>query len=318
MMHLSLLQENMTFEQFCTRYRTERDCIEMLIRIRWPDGYRCPICACAHAYQISTRRLPLFECRSCRYQASVISGTIFEGSRTSLSRWFQAIYLHANPSGISATRLSEIIGVTYKTAWLIGHKLRHAMQTANNQDKLTGNVQISFDRYGSLSGGPQFIPKFNHPMVIGASINRQSETEQIMIRQIYDEPVEYFSTRFNGDEAFANEHVDISKAQLTKFLPFHNKNRSTSTSKLAILLDNWLNDTFHGIGAKHLQAYIDQFCYRFNMLKKKLSSSLDLLRWCAITATITYKSLVLLKTRRQALPLNSNTRKNRFVSAAAV
>lgn len=317
-MLLSLLQENTTFEQFCVRYRSERDCIETLIRMRWPNGYRCPMCANSYAYRISTRRLPLFECRSCRYQASVISGTIFEGSRTSLNRWFQAVYLHANPSGISATRLSEIIGVTYKTAWLIGHKIRHAMQSANDQDKLTGNVQISFDRYGSLTGGPQFIPKFNHPMVIGAVINSQSETEQIMIRQIYEESVEYFSTRFHGDEAFADEHVDASKAQLTKFLPFHNKNRSTSTSQLANLLANWLNDTFHGIGAKHLQAYFDQFCYRFNILNKKVRPAFDLLRWCANTATITYKSLVQLKTRRHSLPPNSNTRKNRFIPAAAV
>nr|WP_052476248.1 transposase [Cohnella kolymensis] len=133
----------------CKYFDNEEICIRILYSSRWPTGFRCPRCDHAHAYTIRTRRLPLYECGSCRLQTSLIAGTIFEGSRTPLRLWFQAIFLHALPGGISAIRLASIIGTTYKTAWLICHKIRHAMTEADNHKKLTGLVHINWGQYGA-------------------------------------------------------------------------------------------------------------------------------------------------------------------------
>ncbi|MFC5700047.1 transposase [Cohnella faecalis] len=74
--------DHSTFESFCHQYSSEQACAEALFHARWPDGFRCPTCRHPHYYLTRTRRLPLYECRSCRVQTSVIAGTIMEGSST--------------------------------------------------------------------------------------------------------------------------------------------------------------------------------------------------------------------------------------------
>lgn len=114
------------------RFPTEASCVPVLFSYKWPHGFRCPNCRHPHAYVIRTRRLPLYECGSCRHQTSLTAGTIFEGSRTSLRKWIAAIWLVANPKeGINAVRLRSIIDVTYKTAWAMLHKIRTAISCAD-------------------------------------------------------------------------------------------------------------------------------------------------------------------------------------------
>lgn len=122
---------------------SEQDCMLALYKSKWPDGFRCPRCAHHEAYRIATRKLPLFECKNCRTQTSLIAGTIMEGTRTPLSSWFLAISLLAAPNGINAKQLARTISVTYKTAWLICHKIRHAMRCAEQKSLLTGVVRIA-------------------------------------------------------------------------------------------------------------------------------------------------------------------------------
>src|SRR5512134_1207818 len=80
-----------TLAEFRSRFVTEDDCRRYLGECRWPDGYRCPRCAHAEAYELSTREL--FQCRSCRHQVSVTAGTILHRTRVPLHLWFSAAYL---------------------------------------------------------------------------------------------------------------------------------------------------------------------------------------------------------------------------------
>ncbi|GIO10620.1 hypothetical protein J19TS2_01750 [Cohnella xylanilytica] len=272
------------FADFCRRFDTEQACADALFQARWPDGFRCPSCADSRYYRISTRRLPLYECAHCGLQTSIIAGTAMEGSSTSLTRWFQALFLLSQPSGISSLRLSKIIGVTYKTAWLISHKLRHAMQRADASESLTGTVRVQPFHYGSL-----FFLDSRQPLILGASVNEQNEPTHVKIKQPHPNHVdnEQRSVLRFGLDAFEKDHTDGQQVthhtRADKSLPVF--------KRLQWFVGAWLNDTFNGIGAKHLQAYLDEFAFRVNLKLRSVPAFDALLGWCASTPTIIYKEL---------------------------
>lgn len=118
----------MSLLTFLDRFPTEEACLAHLEGLRWPDGPVCPKCgAVGNAGRTGKPRY--WQCRACRQHFTVLHGTPLEGTHLPLRAWFAAVYLVAASSkGIAATRLAEQIGVTYKTAWYLGHRLRRMMQ----------------------------------------------------------------------------------------------------------------------------------------------------------------------------------------------
>ncbi|WP_373232266.1 transposase, partial [Cohnella sp.] len=104
-----MYRDHAAFKSFCCNSDNEDECIQALFEAKWPNGFRCPRCEHTLAYLISTRRLPLYECKSCHQQTSLTVGTIFEGSRTPLHLWFQALFLHTQTNSVNALQLSQII-----------------------------------------------------------------------------------------------------------------------------------------------------------------------------------------------------------------
>ena len=278
------MPEASDFDAFCRLFSTEQSCAKALFRLRWPEGFRCPQCGHSRFYLIRTRHLPLFECAACHRQTSVTAGTIMEGSRTPLVRWFQAIRLMAAPGGISSMKLSKILQVTYKTAWLMSHKIRYAMQKADQFRLLNGIVQISYAWYGY-----RLFRDARQPLLIGASLSSRPNLHYVKIKQPSPQHVDN-ERRFilhPGVEAFLQTHVKKeAKAVLLRYIDCPSDLKSISRNA-----SGWLNDTFCGIGAKHLQAYLDEFCFRLNAQLQSKSALDALLRQCAITGTITYKTL---------------------------
>ncbi|WP_414694734.1 transposase, partial [Paenibacillus sp.] len=84
------------------RDMSNQQIVEVFFRRRWPDGFRCPFCAFPEFYLISTRSLPLYECRRCRRQTSVTSGTIMHKTRTPLAKWAAAVEALSSSSGLNA------------------------------------------------------------------------------------------------------------------------------------------------------------------------------------------------------------------------
>ena len=101
---------------------------EYLESLRWPEAPVCPHCGSVGAYSISGGREGLYKCKSCRAQFTVTVGTVFEKSRVPLNKWLIAVYLMASSKkGISSKQLERTLGVTYKTAWFMTHRIREAM-----------------------------------------------------------------------------------------------------------------------------------------------------------------------------------------------
>src|SRR3954449_4774243 len=112
---------------FLAQFGTDEQCREYLFKARWPDGLRCVACGHDDAYALRTKSV--YECVACRKQHSLLAGTIFEQTKTGLSRWFLAIYLvTSSKRGISAMELKRQMGfASYGTAWTWLHKIRKAM-----------------------------------------------------------------------------------------------------------------------------------------------------------------------------------------------
>ncbi|MDG0793101.1 transposase [Cohnella ginsengisoli] len=283
-----MLEAPMTNDEFLAAFGTEQACISSLFDARWPGGFRCSACGSTRYYEISTRRLPLYECASCRLQTSLIVGTVMEGSRTSLTRWFHAIYLLSRTDGISALRLSGLLQVTYKTAWLMAHKIRNAMSEADASILLTGDVRIDRCYYGD----PTFDDA-RQPLLIGASFNDEGLPAVIKIKQPDPSHV-YQNKRFvkpEGVQAFHEAHTNCSS------LPEIHRYRKNhpALSLVARQLNAWLNLTFNGIGAKHLQGYLNEFTFRLNCAFRSASAFQSTVEWCANSPVVTYPQLTAFK-----------------------
>src|SRR3954466_14634965 len=135
---------------FLARFGTDEQCREYLFKARWPEGFRCAACGHDDAYTLKTKIV--YECVACRKQHSLLAGTIFEQTKTGLSRWFLAIYLvTSSKGGIAATELKRQLGLgSYGTAWSWLHKIRKAMVRPDRQP-LAGRVEAD----ETYVGGPR-------------------------------------------------------------------------------------------------------------------------------------------------------------------
>ena len=148
-------QAGLSMAEFLDRYGSEEQCEAALVAARWPDGFVCPACgSSAHRTFVREGRR-YWQCTPCRHQCSAISGTIFESTKLPLTRWFLAMQLLTqSKNNVSALELRRQLGVCYKTAWLLKHKLMEVMRQREQSRRLDGRVEID-DAYlgGERSGG---------------------------------------------------------------------------------------------------------------------------------------------------------------------
>src|SRR2546421_10588100 len=126
---------------------TEDECRDYLERMRWPNGAQCPKCGAPNPYKITRRSKTknqvrhLYRCRSCMRQYTATVGTIFEDSKIPLSKWFATIFLMCeSKKGISAHQIHREMGVAYRSAWFMCHRIREAMND-ENPEPLSGIVE---------------------------------------------------------------------------------------------------------------------------------------------------------------------------------
>ena len=167
-------QKGLSLLDFQRLYGTEELCVAALEQTRWPTGFCCPRCA-SHQYGIVYgRRLKRYQCRICRHQATVISGTILQATKLPLTVWFLAFYLIGQAkTGISSLELSRHLGVNYDTAWLLHNKIMKAMSEREDSYVLLGKIQID-DAYlgGERPGGKPGRGSENKvPIVAAISLN---------------------------------------------------------------------------------------------------------------------------------------------------
>lgn len=148
-------QAGLSMPEFFELYGTEDKCRQALAATRWPQGFVCPACGGAARTSFERAGLAYWQCGCCQRQTSLISGTIFEASKVPLARWFLAMQLLSqSKNNVSALELRRQLGVSYRSAWLMKHKILEAMRLSEADRRLDGRVEID-DAYlgGECPGG---------------------------------------------------------------------------------------------------------------------------------------------------------------------
>lgn len=169
-------QKGLSMLEFVAQYGTQAKCYRALYRARWPQGFRCPACANRSRSRFRRGQQIYYQCRACRHQATLMSGTVFEGTKLPLRTWFVAIYLlTSTKTNMSALELKRHLGVRYRTAWRLKHKVMQAMMKREEARQLAGFVQLD-DAYlgGERNGGKAGRGSENkQPFVIAVSTDEQ-------------------------------------------------------------------------------------------------------------------------------------------------
>ena len=150
-------QKGISRNEFLSLYGTEDQCFDALYQWRWPNGFMCPHCGHDRCCQLNSRKLQ--QCNRCHRQTSITAGTIFDSTKLPLTVWFQAIYLMTqDKKGVSVMKLYRHLGISYKAAWRMRHKLMRVMMKRGRRFPLTGWVKLD-DAYlgGERSGASAVV-----------------------------------------------------------------------------------------------------------------------------------------------------------------
>ena len=286
-----------TLIEFMQIYPTEDACRKAIFEHRWPEGFLCPRCGQRQAWQLR-RRAP-YECAACHYQVSLTAGTIFQGSRTDLRKWFLAIWLLASTKKApSAAELARQLGVTAKTAWLLRRKISHAMARREGELLLAGIVELDEGFLGGKHSGPDSRGRRQpHKTLVAVAAEQRHDggLGRAHMCAIADASAASLGAAasatilagslvhtdgWNGyadleDAGYGHEPRSLpSGADIDAWLPWSH-----------IVLSNfkrWTLDIFHGVSPAHLQAYLDEFCYRLNRRSQRLDLFRRILNRCLL------------------------------------
>lgn len=288
-------------------FDTDSKCREILCRLRWPKGPECPRCK-GPAIELATEK-QLFYCKDCDYQFTVTAGTIFNDSHLPLNTWFMAVLLLVEArKGFSANQMKRTLGVSYKTAWYLCHRIRAAMKEVE-RPMLDGTVEMDETYVGGKLHGSQRKPGFGDnkkQIVIGirqrdgelrffhasdvkqgtvAKYIRENISEDVDVLVTDEHPVYPYAVAEAGVEQGKHKRIQ-HKSQI-----YVQGNVHTNTVENAFsLLKRGIMGTWHRISAKHLPAYLDEMTFRFNR-RKRSDLFLDTLRHMVTAPVLTFGKL---------------------------
>jgi transposase-like protein len=254
--------------------------------LRWPDGPVCPHCESKEVYRLSPKpdsespvRKGVLKCKKCRKQFTVTVNTIFEGSHIPLAKWIMAIHFFcSSKTGISAHQLHRLLGITYKTAWFIAHRIRYAMTQSPLKEKLKGIVEADETYIGGKGKGKRgrgaekktavfSLVERNGRIKSQPIGNVKAKTlKKIMIEYVDRKAKimtdEFPSYRWVKKHFASHEVVDHAKKEYVR-----GNIHVNAAEGYFSLLKRAIDGTFHHISKHHLHRYVSEFDFRYNYSK---------------------------------------------------
>jgi predicted RNA-binding Zn-ribbon protein involved in translation (DUF1610 family) len=305
-----------SLQRFMADFPDDNACAAWLVARRWPDGFVCPACGSPHAWRLETKAWT-WECADCGRQTSATAGTIMHGTHLPLRTWFLAAHLVATHSnGISALQLQAKLEIgSYKAAWLLLHKLRRAMVDPE-RDPLEGMIEVDETSIAyrtkddPVAGGAGRSHNGKLLFVGAVECKNGGKPGRIRLSVISD-----FSARtLKGFVASATS--DGSTVLTDAFSSYQGMAGRTHLPKTvgvmaAHVLLPWVHRVFanlkrlalgvyHGFRRAHLQAYLDEFVFRWNR-RRHYRVAFDMLLGIGLrTEPMTYGALVGRASRNRA------------------
>jgi transposase-like protein len=272
----------MTLVELSAQLGTDDKCREFLKRLRWPEGVTCPRCKASAILNLRIQKR--FECSDCKYQFSVTSGTVFNDSHLPLTTWFLATLLLCEAKkGMSACQIKRTLWGnhkgSYKTAWYLCHRIRHAM-TQCDKPMLDGKVEMDETFIGGRQPGEYSKGLATNKQVVIGIRQRGGDLRFFHAQDVKGGTLEKYM-RENLSEDLEVLFTDDYKAYkgTTRRMGIEKKHRRiqhnlgiyvngdihTNTVESAFsLLKRGIIGTWHRVSAKHLQAYCEEMSFRFN------------------------------------------------------
>lgn len=268
----------MSMLEFERWFRNEEACREYAARLRWPDGFRCPRCGHDQAWRTARG---LWDCRKCGTDTSVTTGTIFQDSKLPLMVWFRAMWwVTSQKNGVSALGLQRVLDLgSYETAWACLHKLRRAM-VRPGRELLSGRVEVDEVIVGGRRKGRSGRNLVGKSLVAVAAEARGGRAGRIRLQKIpeaSEKALTGFIRRmiapgsvlltdgwrgYTGLESLGYTHRPTALSGMGKEAP---SAVLPHVHRVASLLQRWLLGTHQGrVSGKQLDAYLDEFTFRFN------------------------------------------------------
>ncbi len=276
-------------------YSNEEKAREHLEAIRWPDGAYCPICGVTGdrvtKLQGQSTRPGVYKCKDCRKPFSVTVGTVFERSHIPLTKWLLATeLLSASKKGMSAHQLHRMLGITYKSAWFMAHRIREAMRPVGapplgGEGKIVEADEMSVgSRVGTPRGTSTFksgkgwvrnrtrpnqqkivalverdgrarsfhVAKIDHKNVRDALVRNASRDSHLMT----DEASVYKSI---GEEFASHETVTHSEYEYAR-----GDVHTNTVEGFFSIFRRGLIGTYQHVSEAHLQRYLHEFDFRYS------------------------------------------------------
>lgn len=264
-----------------------------LEEMRWgKSGAVCPRCGGADPYKLTAKpgsrtgvRKGVWKCKACRKQFTVTVGTIFEDSHIPISKWLLAIHLIcASKKGMSAHQFHRMLGVTYKSAWFMAHRLRYAMTQTPLVEKLRGIVEAD-ETYigGRIKTGPiKKGPRMENKTAVVALVERGGRVRAFAMPRVTAENVREHitanvdsSVRLMTDESFLytnlgrDQSVVASHESVKHSIKEYARGdvHTNTVEGFFSLLKRGINGVYHHVGKGHLHRYIDEFAFRYDARK---------------------------------------------------
>lgn len=266
-----------TLLELTERFPDDQSCWEYLKRVRWPKGFICPRCEGRRASFVETRRL--WQCTACRKQVSLTAGTVFQGTRTPLRKWFLAIFFMArHKQGISALQLQRDLGLgSYQTAWTMMHKLRSGLDRRAHQ-LLRGDVEADETYVGGSRSGKRGRGAANKSMVAVAVERRGEWAGSAYLAVVANGSAEELGATVRGvleggaTQLFTDGHTTYptlvqSGVEHVRQVQGDPKRAGEILPWAHTIISNlkaWLLGTFRGVSHRHLPSYLIEFTYRLN------------------------------------------------------
>ena len=298
-------QETLNLVDFIKRFPNEDACRKYLFELRWPEGFKCPRCENSQYYHLA--KYHLYQCTNCNYQASVTAGTVMHKTKISLFKWFIALFLVATDKrGCAALTIQRHIEVNYKTAWLMLHKARSAMGKRDSNYNLEGIVQLDEAYFGAPKGkqGRGTEKTVSFVAVSTAVSDKQAViplfakikiTEKLSLETATD----FVTKSIEPGSKLVTDCFRIYSSMIDKGFSHEQYLSGTPECNKAldwthILISNakaFILGTYHGLAERHLQAYFDEFCYRFNRRQSISQLFPRLLNACMSAPAFTWAEL---------------------------
>lgn len=274
------------------RYGNEESARAFLEATRWPHGAVCPKCGCINARRLGSVRgqrkglgkvgkskpCPpgLWFCLECEAHFTVTVGTVMEASKIPLHKWLLAMYLMgASKKGVSAHQLHRTLGITYKSAWFLAHRIRYAMTQEPLKTRLGGVIEFDETYMGGKMRNTQHGQRqpAKYPVVSlvqrggGSRSFHVANVTAANLRKMLQEHVED-EAKVYSDSAPAHQNINpdfdhhMVNHQAGEYVrgPVH----TNTVEGFFSILKRGIYGVYHHVSPQHLQRYLDEFDYRYS------------------------------------------------------